>query len=308
MKFARSNDLLIGEPVIVIGDPRGLLLTCTTGVVGAVGRATHPSGLPGITLQGLIQTDASINPGSSGGPWFNAVGKVIAMTESMKNDSQNIAFGIPTDAIRHFLPEMLDVERRQGIATGLELQPREPCKVTAVAANSPAAAAGIRPGDVIAKLDGRPIDGRSDFCFALVGRKPQDAIKLELHRGDKPREVSLALAARPKPDAKALLKAKYGLTAIPLDDAKAQAHLLRVRRGVVITEVAKGPPWNYDKLQTPPMPGDVLARIDGIRPRDLDHIGLLLERVKPGQTVKMVLLRRSGDTATRADLTVVVPP
>ena len=72
VKLARDGDLLIGEPVIVIGNPQGLRLTCTTGVVSAVGRATRPSGLPGVILHGMIQTDAAINPGSSGGPWFNA--------------------------------------------------------------------------------------------------------------------------------------------------------------------------------------------------------------------------------------------
>ena len=82
---------------------------------------------------------------------------------------------------------------------------------------------------------------------------------------------------------------------------------MRVRRGVVITEVAKGPPWNYDKLQSPPLPGDVLARIDSIRPRDLDHVGLLLDRIPPKQKVVMVLLRKIGDTVTRVDLTTMSP-
>ena len=80
-----------------------------------------------------------------------------------------------------------------------------------------------------------------------------------------------------------------------------------MRRGVVIADVAKGPPWNYDKLQAPPMPGDVLARIDSIRPHDLSDVGLILDRVQPGQTVNMVLLRRNGEVMTRVDLSVVVP-
>ena len=307
VKLARSGDLLIGEPIVVIGNPHGLLLTCTTGVVSAVDRATKPSGLPGITLQGLIQTDASINPGSSGGPWFNALGDVIAMTASKKDDSENIAFGIPVAAIRHFVPEMLDVERRNGFTSGLELNPHEPCQVAAVAANSPAAAAGIRTGDVIAKVGGEPVAGRLEFCFAMLARKANDTIKLKLLRGEKAEDVSLTLGVRPKLDGAAMLRQGYGLTAVPLDEAKAAATSLRVRRGVVISEVAKGSPWNYNKLDAPPMPGDVLARIDSIRPRDLDHVGLLLDRVKPGQTVNMVLLRRSGEVVTRVDLSVTAP-
>jgi serine protease Do len=307
IKLARDGDLMIGEPVIVIGNPQGLRLTCTTGVLSAVGRATRPSGLPGVTLHGMIQTDAAINPGSSGGPWFNALGEMIGMTASQKRDAENIAFGIPVATIRHTLPEMIDVERRQGIATGLQVQPNEPCKVTAVAANSTAATAGVKPNDVLTKLDGHPLATQLDWCFALIGHKPHESLRLDLIRDGKPYKATLVLGERPKPDGAALLKARYGLTAVPLDKAKAEATGLRVLRGVAITEVAKGPPWNYDKLLSPPLAGDVLARIDSIRPRDLDHVGLLLDCIPSKRKVTMVLLRRIGDTVTRVDLTTTSP-
>lgn len=307
VKFARSGDLLIGEPVIVIGNPQGLRLTCTTGVLSAVGRATRPTGLGGIILHDLIQTDAAVNPGSSGGPWFNAVGNVIGITSAQKRDSENIGFAVPVEAIRHLLPEMLDVERRQAIVTGLDVQPIDPCKITAVAPDSPAATAGVKPNDVLTKLDDKPISGRFDFSLALIGCKPRDSLKLTLLRDGKPIQVSLVLGERPKLDGAAILKAKFGLTAVPLDKAKADATSLRVRRGVVITEVAKGAPWNYDKLKSPPLPGDVLARIDSIRPRDLDDVALILDRIKPAQKIVLVFLRRTGDTVTRVDLTTTAP-
>jgi serine protease Do len=307
VKLARDGDLLIGEPVIVIGNPEGLLLTCTTGVVSAVGRATRPSGLPGIELHGMIQTDAAINPGSSGGPWFNALGQVIGITASQKRDSENIAFGVSVATIRRMLPEMLDVERRQGIATGLLLPPVGPCRVLAVTAGSPAATAGLQVNDILLRVDGKPLTAQLDWSFALLGHKPHESLKVDLLRGGKPAQVSLALGERPKPDGAALLKAKFGLTAVPLDKAKADATSLRVRRGVVITEVAKGSPWNYDKLKSPPLAGDVLARIDSIRPRDLEHVGLLLDRIPAKRKVTMVLLRRIGDTVTRVDLTTAAP-
>jgi S1-C subfamily serine protease len=308
VKFARGGDLMIGEPVIVIGNPFGLPLTCTTGVVSAVGRATQPDGLPGVTLHDMLQTDASINVGSSGGPWFNALGDVIGITAVKRMNSDNIAFGVPVAAIRSCLPEMLDVERRDGITTGLALSAMEPAQVAAVEAGSPAAVAGVLPGDLLERLDEKPILGRLEFCLALIGHKPHDAVKLDLLRDRKPAEVTLTLRARPRPDGAALLKASYGLTAVPLDEAKAQAASLRVRRGVVIAEVAKGPPWNYDKLQAPPVAGDVLARINSIRPHDLGDVGLILDRIQPGQTVNMVLLRRNGEMMTRVDLSIIVPP
>ena len=105
-----------------------------------------------------------------------------------------------------------------------------------------------------------------------------------------------------------MLKARCGLVAVPLDEAKAQATAMRVRRGVVITGVVQGSPWNYEKLESPPMVGDVLARLDGIRPQNLDDIGLLLDRLPDKQPLAMVLLRRNGDVVARIDLTTIVQP
>lgn len=92
-----------------------------------------------------------------------------------------------------------------------------------------------------------------------------------------------------------------GLAAAPLDIAQARAMALRTDRGVRITAVEAG---LYEKTKNPPLPGDVLAQIDGIRPRDLDHAGLLLDRLKPRRTIRIVLLRLRGDVATRVDLSV----
>jgi len=300
VQFAPAGELMIGETVIVIANPHGLRQTCTAGVLSAVGRSTEPSGLPGVKLQELIQTDAGINPGSSGGPWLNALGEAIGITVSRKSESDNIAFAISAAAMREELPDMLDVERRFGLSTGLIVPAGEPCKVAAVLADSPGTDAGIRADDVLAEIDGQPIRTGLDFHFALLGHKPRQKIKLQLLREGKPLEASLSLAARPKADGAALLKQKFGLTAVPLDEATAKATALRVPRGVVITAVDEE---IYRNVKAPPLPGDVLARINYIRPRDLDHVGLLIERIKPGQVTKMVLLRLKDDLATRVDLT-----
>ena len=75
VQMAKGGDFLIGEPVIVIGNPVGLRHTCTQGIISAAHRSTQLAGLPGVTLHDLIQSDAGINPGSSGGPWFNVLGR-----------------------------------------------------------------------------------------------------------------------------------------------------------------------------------------------------------------------------------------
>jgi serine protease Do len=304
VKLGLSGDVMVGENVIVIGNPHGLLHTCTTGVLSAVGRTTNVSDLQNLTLRDLLQTDASINPGSSGGPWFNVLGEVIGLTASKKRDADNIGFAVPIATLRRLLPEMLDVERRYGLVTGLSLDSDGPCRVTAVQPDSPAAKAGIQAGDVLVRLADRPTPTVADFHLNLVGHKPQETISLELLREGKPLSIALTLGLRPKPDGAALLQAKLGLAATPLAQAQAKAMLLQVPCGLMVTAVD---PKFYATVEHKPAPGDVLARIGHLRPRDLEQVGLILEKVQSGQTVPLVMLRNKDNVATRIDIKLVLP-
>jgi len=304
VRLARSGDLMIGETVIVIANPYGLMSTCTTGVVSALARQTSLLDVEGVTLHDMIQTDAAINPGSSGGPWFNVLGEVIGLTASMKRGSQNIGFAVSAASLRKRVPEMLDVQRRYGLVTGLSLAPDSPCRVAEVLPDSPAARAGIQADDLVVKLADNPVPTVLDFHLALIGRKPGQTLAVEMLRRQQPVTLSLTLEARPKPDGAALLEEKLGLTAVPLDHEKVEAMGLRVARGVVVTAVD---PDRYQRVEHPPAVGDVLARINNIRPRDFDHLGLILEKIEPGQQVPVVLLRRQNDTSTRIDMNYVVP-
>jgi serine protease Do len=176
--------------------------------------------------------------------------------------------------------------------------------VTAVEADSPAAAAGVLAGDVVRSLADKPTPTVADFHLGLVGRAPGRTVRLELLREGKPVKASLTLGRRPKPDGAALLRRKLGLTAVPLSEQKAKAMSLQVPRGVLITAVD---PAFFATVDHQPAPGDVLGRIAKSRPRDLDHLGLILEKLRPGEPVSMVLLRRKNKTATRLDITLTLP-
>ena len=305
VRLARSGDVMVGETVVVIANPHGLLRTCTVGVVSAVGRSSTVDDVPGLTLFDLIQSDAGVNPGSSGGPWLNVAGEVMGITSSMKRGSENIAFAISAASLRSTLPRMLDVERRFGLVTGMTIAPDGPCRVVSLQPKFPAAEAGLREGDVIEKLGDRPTPTSLDYHLALVDRKPGEAVRVEVLREGGRKGGTITLGQRPKPDGAALLRKLLGLTAGPLSAEEARAMGLRVPQGVLITAVD---PARYEKLPVKPQPGDVLARIGRIRPRDLDHVGLLLEKVMPGQPVAIVLLRKQDELNTRIDANIVVPP
>ncbi len=297
--MGQADDVMIGETVVVIANPHGLRHSCTAGIVSATGRATSPSGLPGVTLKGLIQTDAAINPGSSGGPWFNVAGEVMGITTSRKAESDNIGFAVSAAAVRKALVGMLAPERRYGFRTGLVLSGDGSARIASVESNSPAAEAGLKPGDAIAGIDGRTIEDAADAALALVGRKPGEALALEVTRDGASMSVEIVLADRPPPDGSKLLRKKFGLSAAPLSATKAREMMLRIPRGVVIAEVDA---TRYEGVDDPPQPGDVLARVGRIRPKNLDHLGLLVESVEKNQRVALVLLRKQGDTLTRIDL------
>ena len=298
VQLGKSNDFLLGETIIIISNPAGLLHTCTTGVISASDRSTQTGGLPGVVLRDLIQTDASINPGSSGGPWFNVLGEVVGVTTAKQVGSQNIGFGIPVAAVRHTLPQMLDVERRYSIFTGLTTQelPQEPCVVSDVAAGSPAALAGIHSGDIIKRLGGREIIGRCEFLLSLIGRKSGESLELDLERRDQTVHASLTLAGRPKPRrvlAPAATLRTYGGAAqrgqgagnIPAR-ASGRGHHRRNCR------------CPLQQAADAAAAGRRAGRINSIRPRDLDQVGLLLDAVKPGEPVHFVLLRMKDRVAT----------
>ncbi len=304
VRLARAGDLMIGETVVVIANPHGLRYTCTSGIVSAIGRATHLADVPGVTLQDMIQSDAGINPGSSGGPWFNVAGEVMGMTASMKRDAENIAFAVSATTLRKTLPGMLDVERRYRIASGLEVAPDGSCEVKSVLPDSPAAKAGLRRGDVITQFADRAVPTSLDYHLALVGRKAGEPLAVQFTREGRPQTVSLTLAARPKRDAKAVLQQKLGVEGGAIEPAKAKAMGLRTARGLLVTSVDAS---LYGKVQHRPQPGDVLARIGLIRPRNPEHAAELVQDLQPGQAVDLVYLRRQENTATRIDVHLVLP-
>ena len=194
LRLGRSTDLMVGETAIAIGNPLGYEHTVTAGVISALDRTLEISS--DLSFHGLIQTDASINPGNSGGPLLNVLGELIGINTAIRGDAQNIGFAIPVDQLRSVLPELLDVERRYDIFSGLTVSIGEPCRVATVARHSPGDKASLRVGDRITGLDGETISSGIDFHIALIGKKPGDRLRLELKRDRKHHSTTLMLRKR----------------------------------------------------------------------------------------------------------------
>ncbi|NII09669.1 DegQ family serine endoprotease [Oleiagrimonas sp. C23AA] len=174
LPLADSKKLQVGDFVVAVGDPFGLGQTVTSGIVSAKGR----TGL-GHTYQNFIQTDASINPGNSGGALVNLKGELVginSMIYSPSGASAGIGFAIPSDLAQEIMQQLLKYGKVRRGTLGLDTQALTPrmakalnvsagkgVVVTQVEQGSPAARAGVEPGDVITQLNGRPMDDPHDL-------------------------------------------------------------------------------------------------------------------------------------------------
>jgi len=201
IRLGYSRDLTVGEPIVTIGSPFGMGISVTVGVVSALGRSTKSDFT---FFPDMIQTSTPINPGTSGGPLLNMRGELVGVNTTRKSEANDIGFAIPVDRVREALPEMLDPEGRGGFRLGLKAATDGPATVTAVAADSPAAAAGVRPGDVVLGVGREIVIGGLDFYFALLDVRGGEPLALRLLRGGRLLDVTLTPAKTdPKPPAKA---------------------------------------------------------------------------------------------------------
>src|SRR3989442_7604912 len=169
--FGSSADLMIGETVIAIGNPFGLSHTVTTGVVSAVGRSLHEEDP---THTDFIQTDASVNPGNSGGPLLDIKGELIGINTAIYGKAQGIGFAIPVDRVRRVMKDLVSYGEVRHAWIGLvvrDLTPelaqpfgvRRGVVVAQVDPKSPVEDAGIARGDALVKVDGREGASREEF-------------------------------------------------------------------------------------------------------------------------------------------------
>lgn len=211
-EFGDSDALRVGQPVLAIGNPLGLSggPTVTSGVVSSLRRNLRRDWLPFVGGLGVIQTDAAVNPGSSGGPLVDLEGRVIAITTAQMPWAEGMGFAIPINAAKEVADQLLahgrvprpylgiagyDMNRQIAHQYGL---PRTPgVFVTEVKPDTPAAEAGVRVGDVLVALGGTRIEGLGDLVEVLRGGAIGDAMEVEVHRQGRSLLLPLRLGTRP---------------------------------------------------------------------------------------------------------------
>ena len=290
--IGRSDDLLPGETVIAVGNAYGYEHTVTRGIISALHRAVQVSEAQ--YYEDLIQTDASINPGNSGGPLLNEQGEMIGINVAVRAGAQGIGFAIPVDRAMEAATRLLAEYTQKSTWHGLKIAqgpPGEGVRVEAVEQGSPAAQAGLQPGDQITAVGNEKLHRALDFYRMLLERKPGDPLSLSIQRGSESQQLVLNLALHPRRSGPAgIIWETFGLDLKPIsEESFKQQYKTRYRGGLIVAAVRPDSPAAEQGI----LAGDVLVGMHIWETISLENVLYVLQRPDLAQIspVKFYVLR-----------------
>ncbi|HEY3542644.1 MAG TPA: trypsin-like peptidase domain-containing protein [Gaiellaceae bacterium] len=201
LTIGTSSNVQPGQTVVALGSPFGLPETMTAGIISAVDRTiTAPNNF---SISGSIQTDAAINHGNSGGPLLNTSGQVIgvnAQIESNSNDNAGVGFAIPIDAVKDVADTVIAGKTVQHAYLGVQIGDTSSdtgAQVAKIVSGSPADKAGLKVGDVVTAIDGKPVTNADDLTALVATYKPGDKASLTVTRNGTSTKLDITFGQRP---------------------------------------------------------------------------------------------------------------
>ncbi len=309
VSLGNSDNVKVGQWVIAVGNPFQLLHTVTAGIISAKGRSSV--GLA--DYEDFIQTDASINPGNSGGALADLDGNVIGINTAISSPSGGnvgIGFAIPINMARHVMDELIDKGKisrgylalvpqdlDENLAKALKLKSTEGALIGEVTAGGPADKAGIKSGDVITAVNGKPVRNSTELRTAVAEAHPGSAARITLLREGREMNLTVTLGERPKgrggrePQEEGQPQEqtgkKLGLSVQNLTPEIAQQLGYHNERGVVITEVASGSPADEAGLQ----PGDLIKEVNRTAVQTVQDFNRATRHLTSGDSIALRVQR-----------------
>jgi serine protease Do len=321
VKFANSDEVQVGDWVLALGDPFGLEGTVTAGIISARGRSL------GATRAVLLQTDAAINPGNSGGPLVNLDGEVVGINTAISSSNggnQGVGFAIASDTAKWVSQQLIATGAVKRGYLGVAIQPVEQdlakqlgvdsmqgALISDVQANTPAAEAGLKAGDVVVEFAGKRVSNPQTLQQAVdqapIGQKQAVTVVrdgkrtiLEVVAREQPADYGLASKSTMTPGKNgALSDKKLGIQVASLTADVAEKLGVKAGEGVVITEVRNGSPADMVGLTS----GMVIVRVGQKPVKSVAEFQAAMEKqslakgvmllVRTGQGTRFVVIRSS---------------
>jgi len=311
MKIGDTSKLRVGEWVIAIGSPFGFSNTVTAGIVSAKSRE-NLSQDPNLDAVPFIQTDVAVNPGNSGGPLLNMKGEVIGINSQIFSRTgafAGISFAIPIDYAYNVADQIIKTGHvtrgrigvgiqnvNKDLAESLGLANTQGAAVSNVEDGSPASKAGLEVGDVIMKIDGKPVEGSADLSRTIRAMKPGTKANLTVFRGGKTRDLTITVAefkdeepAKVAGNSKKKEAAKPGKLGLAVGELTAeQKKTLKVNQGVVV-EAADGA-----VLAAGVGPGDVILRVNNSDTPNVKAFNEVVAKLDPKKPVALLIKDEQG--------------
>lgn len=275
-----SADLMLAETVAAMGNAYGYDNTVTVGIISHLNRTVQVN--ENQIYRNLIQTDAPINPGNSGGPLINLDGEVIGINVAMRVGAQGIAFAIPiNDAVEiasRLLAQTTGDRLLLGMTVTTKYENGQPRVVVLQAADGDSQSAGLKPGDRITAVEGKPIGRSLDFYRSLLDKRPGESLELTV-AGEGPvslarsRTITLPLQAASE-SASQIAWRPLGLELVPASEAEMVGRHPNYSRGLKVVRVRPNSPAAEEGIQ----PGDILVAMHGFKTESFDNLTYILRQ------------------------------
>lgn len=258
VKFAEDDDLLLGETVLALGNPFGLGGSVTRGILSSKSRRPTTENEQ-LDVMDWLQTDAAINPGNSGGPLINLRGELIGINVAIHREGQGIGFAIPVKRIAAAMADIYSPEELESLWFGARVRPgTSPLQVMSVQLESPAGKAGLRAGDDILQVNGKPPRSFMEFIGQLREIKDREELVLGIQRGNEKRKITMRLQPEKDFFNAELIRKKTGATLQEMTPELAEG-LGMNWRGLLVSSIDRDSAAAEAELQR----GMVITGIDG---------------------------------------------